>query len=213
MKIPPIDNFIREGFSQQITKQFRCPAIFVSSVDKLRNLQALQGNAPPKYPYIFLGVQSIAPNPESYNTNRIARQGIPVALNTDNNQYQLARLIPVNFEVEVAFTTNKYSGEDTDSVEGFTRRWLFARRIGSLNFNIDYGLSQISVSYALNDSISIAPRENPTEQESVYVVTNTATIHGYVSEPELGTRGRINEIVLTEEHPLNAMSASQFLPF
>lgn len=213
MKIPPIDNFIREGFSQQITKQFRCPAIFVSSIDKLRNLQALQGNSPPKYPYIFLTIQTVTPNPESYTTNRLARQGISVSVNSDNNQFQLARLIPVNFEVEVAYTTNKYSGDDTDSVEGFTRRWLFARRIGSLNFNIDYGLSQVSISYALADTVPIQPRENPADQESVYVVTANATIHGYISEPELGTRGRINQIQLTDEHPVGTLSGSQFLPF
>jgi hypothetical protein len=212
MKIPPIDNFIREGFTKHIQTQFRCPAMFVSSVDKLRNLQTLQGNATPKYPYIFLSIQNIQPNLESYVTHKLSKQGIPVTVNTDNNQFMLARLIPAKFEIEVTFTTNKFSSDDLDSVEGFTRRWLFARRIGSLNFNVDYGMTKLAISYTLGDTVPIQPRENPADQESVYVVTNNATVHGYVSEPELGTRGRINQIVLTESLP-PLKGTSQYFPF
>ena len=213
MKIPPIDNFIREGFAAHITKQFRCPAIFVSSTDKLRNLQTLQGNSQPKYPYIFLTVQNIQPNLDSYMTHKLSKQGIPVTLNSDNNQFLLARLIPVKFEVEVTYTTNKQSSDNTDSVEGFTRRWLFARRIGSLNFNVDYGMTKVAISYSLGETVPYQPRENPADQESVYAVTTTAIINGYISEPELGTRGRINQIILTSGPPSAATDNSSFFPF
>jgi len=211
MKIPPIDNFIREGFAKHIQTQFRCPAIFVSSIDKLRNLQTLQGNSQPKYPYIFLAIQSITPNNDSYMTHRLSRQGIPVTLTDDNRQFHNARLIPAKFEIEVTYTTNKFSGDDTDSLEGFTRRWLFARRIGSLNFNVDYGLSRVAISYTLGENVPVQPRENPAEQESVYVVNTTATVMGYVSEPELGQRGRINQILLSTDTP--PPPKSQFFEF
>lgn len=201
MKISPIDDYIKEGFSQQMIEQFRCPAIFVSSPDKLRNLQTLLGNSQPSYPYIFLFVQSVGPNINSYATNRFARQGIRVALNTDNNQFQMARLIPVVFEIEVSFITDKMASDEVDSVNGFIRRWLFARRNGSLQFNVNYGLTSVSISYTLSDTVPIQPRESPTDQESFYTVVTTASVQGYVSEPELGTRGRINQIQLAETHP------------
>lgn len=213
MKLQPIDNFVREGFAKQITNQFRCPAIFVSSPDKTRNLQTLLGNKTPEYPYIFLTIQSMAPNPDSYLNLSLLRQGIPVRINTDNNQAQLVRLAPTNFEIEVTYITNKYSG-DLDSVEGYVRRWLFARRNGSLQFNINYGMSQLSISYLLGDSVPIQPRDSPTDAESVYQVITTATVHGYVSEPELGTRGIINQIQLTDTHPTaGSVSGAQFFPF
>lgn len=210
--IQPVDNFIREGFAEQIKKQFRCPAVFVSSVDKLRNLQALLGNKSPTYPYIFLSVQDTVADVDSYATNRLARHGIPVSLNADNHQVQTAKLLPVKFEIELIYTTNKYGGVETDSVEGFVRRWLAVRRNGSLNFNVDYGLTQMSISYQLVDTIPITPRENPADQESVYAITATATVHGFISEPELGSVGRINQIQLADGHP-GSISGAQFFPF
>ena len=195
--IQPIDDLIKQGFAQQMIRQFRAQTIYTTSPDKLKTLQQLLGNDPVKYPYIFLNVQSTAPNTDSYNAHRLSRHGIPVSLNTDNNQIQMARIVPVNFEIEVTFVTNEYSG-DLTTVQGFVTRWLFARRNGALQFNVDYGLSQLSISYMLSDNISTPPRESPADGESVYQIVTTATVHGYVSEPELGTRGRINRIQLAE---------------
>jgi hypothetical protein len=212
MKILPIDEYIKDGFKAQLMRQFRCPALYVTSPDKLRNLKALQGNETPSYPYMFLAIQSATPNTDSYVTHRLSRQGIPVTLSTDNNKFHTARLLPVRFELEISYVTNKHKGDDTDSVDGFTRRWLFARRIGSMNFNVDYGLSSVAISYILGENISIPARENPTETESVYMLSTTATILGYVSEPELGSRGRINEVILTQE-PEALSSNKQFFKF
>ena len=211
--LEPVDSFVRQGFASQLSKQFRCPAIYTTSPDKLRNLQTFLGNKQPEYPYIFLSIQSLGPNTDSYVTNRLARQGLQVTISTDNNQYQLVRLIPTNFEIEVTFITNKYSGHDLDCVEGFVRRWLFSRRNGSMLFNVDYGNTQLSISYTLSDSVPIAPRDTPTDQESVYQVVANATVHGFISEPELGTRGRINQIQLADAHPTVGVTGSQFFPF
>ncbi len=210
--ILPVDSYIREGFAKKLSEQFRCPSAFVSSVDELRNLLTLQGNSPPEYPYIFLRQVSVGPNTESYNPNRIARQGVPVTINSDNNQFQLARLYPAKFEIEATFHTDRMDGPSVSSVNGFVRRWLFARRNGSLQFNVDYGLTKISVSYTLSDSVSTPPRESPTDQEPVYKIPGNITILGYVSEPELGTRGRINQILLADAHP-DVASGSQFFKF
>jgi hypothetical protein len=81
-----------------------------------------------------------------------------------------------------------------------------------MNFNVDYGLTQLSISYQLVDNIPITPRENPADRESVYVITTTATIHGFISEPELTSVGKINQIQLADSHP-GAVSGAQFFPF
>lgn len=195
--IQPVDDLVKTGFAQQMIRQFRAETVYVTSPDKLKALQVMLGNKPVKYPYLFLNVQSTSPNVDSYNPHRLSRQGIPVSLNTDNNQIQMARIVPVNFEIEVTFVTNQYSG-DLSTVQGFVTRWLFARRNGALQFNVDYGLSQLSISYMLSDNVPTPPRENPADGESIYQVVTTATVHGYVSEPELGTRGKVNRIQLAE---------------
>lgn len=206
MKISPIDFYVREGFAKQMAEQFQCNAAFVSSPDKLRNLQTLQGNAQPSYPYIFIEELSVADVGGVYSSHRLVRQGIPVSLNSDNNQFQMARIIPADFEFQVSFITNQRSSDDLNSVTGFTRRWLFARRNGSLQFNVNYGMSSVSIAYTLANSVPIQSREDPASQESYYTVTAIATVHGYVSEPELGTRGRIQQIQLAAVHPSDAGS-------
>ena len=213
IELQPVDQFVREGFSSQLSKQFRSPAVFTSSPDKARNLQTVLGGNPVTYPYMFLYVTSIAVNPDAFPNMQLARQGLPVRINTDNQQAQLVRLIPTNFEVEVTYVTNKYSGTQLGSVEAYLRRWLFARRNGSLHFNIDYGMTRLSISSTLSDSVTIPQRENPTDAESVYQIVSTATVHGYVSEPMLATRGIVNQIQLTDVHPTAGISGAQFFPF
>jgi hypothetical protein len=141
-------------------------------------------------------------------SHKLARGGVPVSLNADNNQIQTTRLVPANFEIEVTYVTNKYSGEGTDSVEGYIRRWLFARRVGSMNFNVDYGLTQLSISYSITDSAPVPVRDNPADAESLYMFTSVITLHGFTSEPELSSVGRINQIQLA--HPAGS---GQFFAF
>lgn len=212
-KLEPLDKLIKDGFALQVKRQFRADTIFVSSPDKLRTLQQLKGNSPVEYPYIFLNVQSWSAASDRYNSNRLARQGIPVTLNSDGTQFKTVRIIPVNFEIEVTFITNKYSGVELDTVDGFSRRWFFARRNGSVNFTVNYGLSNLQISYTVTESLSIPPRESPTDQESVYQVVGNIVLQGYISEPVLGTRGRVNQVILSNAVPTLGEQGEQFFPF
>lgn len=196
--IQPVDSFIREGVARKLTEQFRAPAIFVSAPDALKNLKLMLGNKQPEYPYIFLRQQSVAPNPDSYNAHRLVREGVPVQFS--KNQFSMARILPVNFMVELTFITNKQSG-DLDSVEGFTRRYLFMRRNGAMSFTVGYGMTSLPITYTLDESVTTSPRENPADAESIYTLVTNLTIHGYISEPSLGTRGRIQDIILSDKVP------------
>jgi len=210
-EIKPVDDFVRAGFCHYMIEQFRAPTIFVTSPDALTNLKAMLGNKQPEYPYIFLWHQTSSPNTDGYTTNRMARHGIPVTLSNDNKQFQMAKVLPTNFEIEATYVTNKMDGMGPEAVNQYMRRWLFTRRNGAINFQIDYGLSRLTIGVTLSDSISIPKRENPADTESVYQVVSNITIHGYVSEPALGTRGRINQIVLQDGPALKP--GQQFFPF
>jgi hypothetical protein len=209
--LEPVDKLVRGGFIQRITQEFRAKAQFTTSPDQLATLKAEYGNNQPKYPYFFLVIQTISPNTDSYNPNRLARQGVPVRASVDGKQFQAAKLIPTNFDVEVTYVTPRFAddGAELDSVTGFVRRWLFARRNGAMNFGIDYGFTKLAICCTLSDFISIPKRDSPSEGESLYPVITNATIHGFMSEPSLQTRGRINEIVLGN-HPI---VPGQYFPF
>jgi hypothetical protein len=213
IQIEPIDKLIKEGFAKQITRQFRAPAVYTASVDTVRSLQKLQGNDPVEYPYIFLNVQQWSAASDRYNPNRLARQGVPVLLNSNGTQFQMARVIPVNFDIELEFRTNKYDGIDTTSVDGIARRWMFMRRNGSINFTVNYGLQDFPVTYTAGESLPLPPRESPTDQEPVYKIVGTITVQGYISEPVLGTRGRVNQVILSDAVPTLGQRGERFFPF
>jgi hypothetical protein len=209
-EIDPVDKYVRAGFEQRMQSQFRAPSIWISNPDALANLKTMFGNKQPEYPYMFMYETSSGPNTESYTTNRLARHGIPVTMSNDGKQFQTVKVIPWNFEVEVTYVAAKAEG-NTDSTDFFKRRWAFTRRNGALNFGIDYGLSKLTVTSTLADSLTMPKRENPADQESVYQIVANITIHGWISEALLMTRGRINQIVLADAAPLQP--GQQFFPF
>lgn len=134
-------------------------------------------------------------------------------MNSDGTQFKMARVIPANFDFEVTFHTNKYDGIDVSTVSGFARRWFFARRNGSINFTVNYGLYNFPVTYTVSESLPLPPRESPTDQESVYKVVGTVTVQGFISEPMLGTRGRVNQIILSDAVPTLNQPGEQYFPF
>lgn len=211
--LQPVDHYVFTGLERKIAQQFRCPAIFVTSPDQTRQLNLVQGKQL-EYPYIFMTVQTWSAASDRYTANRLARQGLPVAINTGGNQFSTVRVIPANFEIEVTFTTNKSSVSDASltGVSGFTRRWLFLRRNGALNFVVNYGMTDFPITCKLSESVTTPKRDSPTEQESVYQVTTTLTLEGFTSEPVTGRRGRIQDIVLSEEVPPIPTGATYF-PF
>jgi hypothetical protein len=215
-QIQPVDALVRAGFAQKMTEQFRAQTSWTTSPDKLAALKALRGNTPVEYPYIFLTQQSLSPNHEGYVSHRLARYGVPVMVSDDEKVMHYARIIPQNFEIEVTFITNAYDGNGLNTVDGFARRWHFALRNGFMHYRVNYGLTAVDITAMLNDTLSLPSRENPAETESVYQVVANATIKGYISEPELGSRQRVLEVEadarVATQLP-QATGATQFFPF
>lgn len=195
-KVKPIEDFVFEGLSKRIQQVFQCICIHTSSNDKTKALERVFEGRSVQYPYIFMIVQTLGPNTESYATNRMARRGL---LTTVHDGFaQAVRMMPANFEIQIEYVTNKFQSVEQGSVIAFARRWLFARRCGYLKFNIKYGRLALWISSTLNDSVTIPELGNKVETESAYTATVNLTVHGYISEPDLGTQGIVQELVVNE---------------
>jgi hypothetical protein len=194
MDIEPIDKFVLAGFAERFQQTFGAvKCAYVNANDKVRILQRVFGEGNQiTYPYAYLVIKSQRANDQSYNPGYLSRRGIVININSEDT-YQTVRILPVDFEIECTYVTNKFSSVEQGSILSFARRMLMARRNGYLKFSIDYGMKQFGIGVDLEESVSIPSRENITESETSMEITVTATVHGYISEPVLGEKGKINK--------------------
>lgn len=209
MEIQPIEDFVLNGILKRFTEVFQCRALFTTTADKTRSLARLMDGKPVEYPYAFLTVQSIAHNKESYQSPTLTRRGVPIACG--QGQQFTARLLPTNFTIEVEFHTNKYSGLEPQTVIGYARRWLFALKCGYLKFNIQYGQMPVWIGVTIDDTVSTPPLENKVESETTYKIVGNIVVHGWMSEPILGSQGVVGEIDL--ETMFGSANGYNFVPF
>lgn len=202
MRIQPVDDFVLTGFQRQFYQQFGCPAAFISGEsDKKQVLQRLFNPRPIAPPYATLLVQTMADTTETYNSHSLTRRGILTTVDSDNSGAQNVRLLPQVFDVEVKYYSSSFrDSNDQKSVWEFSRRWKFASRNGSMSFKINYGSLTLSIQVRLSDSVSFPTRDNFTQSEtSEYEAITVATIHGFISEPELKQTGVVNEVAVLQE--------------
>jgi hypothetical protein len=193
-EIQPIETFVFDGLIKRFSTVFGCRALLTTTNDKEKTVKRFFDGRPVEYPYAFLTVQSLARNKDSYQNRSLARRGIPIVVGQD--QVQTARLIPTSFAIEVEFHTNKYQGQAPTTVLGYARRWLFAAECGYLKFNIQYGRLETRIGVTMDDTVSTPPLENKVETEAVYKIVSNLVVHGYASEPILGSQGVISEVDL-----------------
>lgn len=208
MDIQPIEEFVFKGLVQRASQVFGCRAILVTANDKQAALAKTFNGQPVEYPYLFITPGSLSNNTESYATNFLARKGLMTTVG--EKQGMVVKLMPANFETEFEFCTNKFMAVEQGSVLSYAKRWLFARRAGWLKFNVEYGRLRLPISLTLADSVPTPPMENKTENESVYKIVSTCTVHGWISEATLQTQGVVNTIEL---QTTIAGVGAQFFPF
>lgn len=213
MKLEPIENLIYTGLLQRMQQLFGCKAAITTTTDRTAQIDRLNSGEKIEYPYIFLNIQSLGPNKETYASNRLVRKGLTTIVEGD--QIYNVRLMPVNIEFEVEFHTNKFQGIGDAAVLTFAKRWLFAYRCGYLKFNVAYGRLNVSIGLTLSETVSTPPLENKTDTETAYKVTSSLTVHGYVSEAELATQGIINNLVVDQvlANSDGSITGYQFIPF
>lgn len=212
MVVKPVEDFVFEGLVQRIQQTFNCPVLITTANDKTKQLARLREGKEVEYPYIFLTINSVAHNKESFSTNMMARRGLVTVV---GQQAMTVRLMPTNFEIDVEFVTNKFQGNEQGTVLSFAKRWMFAQRCGYFKFNIMYGRLKINIGLTPSDTVATPPLENKVETETAYKVTTSMVVHGYVSEPVLGTQGIIQTLVIDEvvANPDGSVDGYQFIPF
>lgn len=196
IQVSPIDDAVLAGFAQRFQQVFGCLVTWTTATDKMQVIQKLFNGKEVTYPYACLTLTAMAANHESYNHNALARRGVRVTVGSNQTTIATAKLVPTNFEVEAEFITNKFQGVESGTVRGFARRWLLARRMGYLKYNVRYGSLSAGIGVTLSENVSIPVRENVVETETAYKTTVTATIHGYISEPILGSQGVTQEVII-----------------
>lgn len=216
--IQPIDHYIFAGFAQRFQQVFECKCAFINANDKTRILERLFGQGQPlQYPYAYFVVQSISANHDSYNPHRWVRRGLEINVNTQGT-VQTARIIPVNFEIEVTYVTNQFDSAIPGSVLSYARRWFLARRAGYLKTSINYGRVQLSINTLLDENLPIPQRENIVEQETKFDIVGRITLNGYMNDYTLGSKGVVNKVVITETvggstAPQGQVISSKFVSF
>lgn len=201
MRLQPVDDFVLKGFHERFYQQFGCPAAYISSeADRKQVVQRLFNPRPVTLPYATLLMQTMSDTTESFSSHSLATRGILAAVDQDGTGAQNVRVIPQLFEVEVKYYASAFRDQnDQKSVWEFARRWKFAARNGSMSFKITYGSLVLNIQVRLSESISFPTRDNFTQSEtSEYEAITTATIHGFISEPELKQTGIVNEVAVLE---------------
>lgn len=180
-KLTAVQDIIFAGFQSRYQQVFGTMGVWSSSSDQIQGVEKAQEGKRVEYPYAFFRLSSVSRNVESYSSHYLARHGLVFSIETDGNVGQKVKLLPVVFETEIEYVTNRYQGSDT-SVTNYITRWLMASRLGHLKFNIRYGRVSLGINVEPSESISPSQRENPTDAETSYKLVSSVSIKGYVSE-------------------------------
>lgn len=194
MEIQPIDTFVLAELQKRVQQTFGAvKCAYVNANDKVRIMQRVFGEGNQiTYPYAYLVIKDMRANTQSYNAGYLSRRGLVMNVSS-NDTYQTVRIMPVDFHIELTYVTNKFHSVEQGSILAFARRLLMARRNGFLKFSIDYGTKQFGVGVDIDENVSIPSRENITENETSMEITVPLTVHGYISEPVLGEKGKIGK--------------------
>lgn len=186
--IQPIENFIFNGIVNRLQQTFGCFVLFCNSENKILELK--QKNPNVRYPYILASLNSVAFTSDFYNSNYLARRGIVIRYADSENALAKIKLMPATFDIKVEYYTDKNSGDN--SVLFFMKRWMFARRLGYLKFNIKYG-SSFACAVQMDESVSQPVKGQETDNSAFYLVEANLQINGFVSEPQILTDGVVND--------------------
>jgi len=213
MKLQPIEEFIYSGFAKRYYQVFNAIPVMVTAFDKAKAVEKAFEGKVPTYPIGLITPVSIDQNIESYATNQLARRGLGSII--DNDSMYSVKLLPALLELEIEYRTLRFSGTD-DSVLSYIKRWLFARRIGSLKFNVDYGRLVFPIDVMPSSSnVAIPLRESTVEAETCYKIVTNITLKGYISEAELAQQGIVKKIVVNgvELNSDGSLPGAAFTPF
>lgn len=192
--IPPVEELILDGICKRFQQVFACPTLHTNGYEKTTAMQRALSGSPVEYPYAVATLKGISPDDESWASHEMARRGLNVIINSQSNQAWKAKLLPAKMDIEIEYNTNAFTGRKGSALRALSR-WLFARRLGYLKFNVQYGRVVLGIGTELNEAPEVPERENITESETVYKIPFSLTLKGWVSQPELQRQGVVREVI------------------
>lgn len=192
--IRPVEELILDGICERFQQVFACPTLHTNGYEKTTAMQRALGGAPTTYPYAVATLKGLTPDTESWSSHEMARRGLNVVVNSQSNQAWKAKLLPARFDVQIEYHTNAFTGRKGSALRALSR-WLFARRLGYLKYNVQYGRVVLGIGTELAEAPEVPERENITESETVYRIPFSLTIRGWISQPELQRQGVVKEVI------------------
>lgn len=196
ISIPPVEEMIIDGLCKRFQQVFNCPVLHTNGYEKVTALKEALAGKQVEYPFALVTVKGMSQNNESWSSHELARRGLQVVIQARQGQAWKVKLLPTNFDLEIEYHTNTFMGKRGCAVRALSR-WLFARRLGFLKFNVEYGRLVLNIGNSMTEAPDVPERESIAEGESVYKIPFSMTIHGYVSQPELQRQGIVKEVIQT----------------
>lgn len=193
MEIPTVDSLVWKGLEMRVTEVFGCSALVSTAYEKVRLLAKRGEGRQLKYPYAFIIPRTLTGS-TVYGSAYLARHGQQFAVTENQESAWTVRLLPAQYQVDIEFYTDRGDLRDEASAFALARRWLFARRLGYLKFNVDYGKLSLPIAVEMDESIQIPERPNQLEQQSEYVLTSSLRLQGWVSEPPVHLTGVVQSV-------------------
>ena len=191
--LKPIENFIFNGITNKLHQVFGCYVQFSNSENKMQEMLKIRKEKGIKFPYLFVSLSETSFTQDYYNSNYLSRHGIVVRVADSGNALAKVKMMPCTFSFRTEFFTDK-NDASVGSVLWFTKRWMFARRLGYLKFNIKYGKT-FSCPVILDESLSQPTKPQESDTMACYQVEGNFTVNGFVSESQILTDGILTDVV------------------
>lgn len=201
LSVIPLEELVLGGFAERLQQVFGCMFAITNEYEKLKTLERMFEGKQVRYPYGFVSLTEIDTSQQTYNSHYFVRHGIETFVKSENQLYAV-RCMPATFNLEIEYHTNVFlnsarvnaSKNPALSAVAFMRRWVMAARGGYTKFELNYGQLKFDINVILTPSVSAPKKENVVEGEQVYVLTTTAQVQGWVSEPILKKAGIVREL-------------------
>lgn len=191
--ITPIENFIFNGITNKLHQVFGCYVQFSNSENKVQEMLKIRKEKGIKFPYLFVSLSDTSFTQDYYNSNYLSRHGMTVKVADSGNALAKVKLLPCTFTFKVEYFTDR-NDASVGSALWFTKRWMFARRLGYLKFNIKYGQTY-SCPVLLDESLSQPTKPQESDAMACYQIDGNFTVNGFVSEAQLLTDGVLTDVV------------------
>ena len=190
-----VESLINSGFARRFHQVFGLPIFFSNTPDKRAVAAKVMQDKNLKYPLAFASFTSRSLAENRYSPHSLLRRGIYGNATSDNVQTFRLRMLPVTTSFGLTLLS-----EDWDTIDKFTKQWLFCVQEGSLKFSLTYGVVKIDIHVDLDREVQFPTRSGGLDEPKEFELTSAFRIEGYINKPleraqaanEVEIEGRLN---------------------